>query len=255
MLSQGVPNGGIGAALFGAASVFMAYEGFQLLTYDYEDIDNPKKTLPRALLSAIVVVIIVYVIVALGTVMLIGADQVVEYKEIALAVAGQKMLGTAGLVIMTVAVAFSTGSAINATLFATARFSNKVASDGELPIGLMHNNSAGVPDRAVIILGGFAALLAAVGSLTILVEAASLAFLFTFAVVCGLAFRQRAGQRIITGPGALAGAAASIALVIRLISTDPLALASLGLLIVVAIFGRPLLLRYFNRESPSGSEG
>ena len=30
---------GIGAALFGAASVFMAYEGFQLLTYDYDDID------------------------------------------------------------------------------------------------------------------------------------------------------------------------------------------------------------------------
>lgn len=44
MLSQGVPDAGIGAALFGAASVFMAYEGFQLLTYDYDDI---KKTKPN----------------------------------------------------------------------------------------------------------------------------------------------------------------------------------------------------------------
>ena len=34
MLSRGVPDAGIGAALFGAASVFMAFEGFQLLTYD-----------------------------------------------------------------------------------------------------------------------------------------------------------------------------------------------------------------------------
>ena len=38
-----------------------------------------------------------------------------------------------------------------------------------------------------------AALLAALGSLTSLVETASLAFLFTFAVVCALAWRQRAG--------------------------------------------------------------
>ena len=42
---------------------FMAYEGFQLLTYDYKDIDTPKKTLPRAVLSAIVVVIVVYIFI------------------------------------------------------------------------------------------------------------------------------------------------------------------------------------------------
>ena len=65
-LSAGVTDPGIPAAIFGAAAVFMAYEGFQLLSYDYEEIKNPKKTLPRALISAIVVVIVVYVIVALG---------------------------------------------------------------------------------------------------------------------------------------------------------------------------------------------
>jgi amino acid transporter len=100
MLSPSVPDAGIGAALFGAASVFMAYEGFQLLIYDYKDIDNPQKILPRAVLSASAVVIVVYVIVALGTVMLIGADQVVQHKEVALAIAGQKAFGTVGLIIL-----------------------------------------------------------------------------------------------------------------------------------------------------------
>ena len=93
MLSRGVPGSGVGSALFGAASVFMAYEGFQLLTYDYEDIDRPDRTLPRALLSAIVVVIFVYLMVAVGTAMLIGADQVVEHREVALAIAGRQALG------------------------------------------------------------------------------------------------------------------------------------------------------------------
>jgi amino acid transporter len=249
MLSQSVPDAGIGAGLFGAASVFMAYQGFQLLTYDYKDIDNPQKTLPLAVLSAIAVVIVVYVIVALGTVMLIGADQVVQHKEVALAIAGQKAFGTVGLIIVTLAAAFSTGSAINATLFATARLSSMVAEDGELPAVLVHKNAAGVPDRTVILLGTVAAVLAAVGTLTSLVEAASLVFLFTFAVVCGLAFLQRAGLRIVTGFGALAGAAASVALIVRLFSSNPLALVFLGLLVLIALFGRPLLLRHVKTKS------
>lgn len=248
MLSRGTLDTGIGASLLGAASVFMAYEGFQLLTYDYRDIDNPQKTVPRAVLSAIVVVIVVYVIVALGTAMMIGADQVVQHMEVALAIAGQEAFGTVGLVVVTIAAAFSTGSAINATLFATARLAYKVAEDGELPAVLDHKNTVGIPDRAVIGLGMAAAILAAVGSLTTLVEAASLAFLFTFAVVCGLAFLQRVGAWMVTGFGALAGATASVALIVRLIRTDPLALVFLGLLVLIALFGRPVLLRYVKTE-------
>ena len=248
-LSQGVPQAGIGAASFGAASIFMAYEGFQLLTYDYEDIETPQKTLPRAVLTAIVVVIIVYILVALGTTMLIGADQVVQHQEVALAIAGQQAFGTVGLVVVTIAAAFSTGSAINSTLFATARLTHRVAEDGELPEALEHHNQAGIPDRAVIALGTAAALLAVVGSLATLVEAASLAFLFTFSVVCGLAFRQRAGSRIITGLGALATLAAAIALITRLIQNDPLALFFLGLLLLIAVFGRPYLLRHVKTEN------
>jgi len=249
MLAQNVPDAGIGAALFGAASVFMAYEGFQLLTYDYDDIKNPRKTLPRAVLSAIAVVIVIYVIVALGTAMLIGAGQVVQHKEVALAIAGRQAFGIVGLVVVTIAAAFSTGSAINSTLFATARLAYTVAEDGELPAALDHKNAAGIPDRAVIGLGTVAAVLAAVGTLTTLVEAASLTFLFTFAVVCGLAFLKRAGIRIITGLGALAAAAASVALVVRLVRTDPLAIIFLGLLILIAVFGRPVLLRHMRTES------
>jgi amino acid transporter len=252
MLSRGVSDSGISAALFGAASVFMAYEGFQLLTYDYKDIDTPQKTLPRAVLSAIVVVTVVYIIVALGTAMLIGADQVVQHREVALAIAGRQAFGTVGVIVVTIAAAFSTGSAINATLFATARLARRVAEDGELPAILDHKNAKSVPDRAVIGLGAAAALLAAMGTLTTLVEAASLSFLFTFTVVCGLAFHQRAGCRVVTGLGALAAASASVALVVRLIGTDPLALAFLGLLVLIAVFGRPVLLRHVRTKSRRG---
>lgn len=54
--NQASPGGWEGI-LVAAACIFMAYEGFQLLTYDYEDIRSPTKTLPWAMLSAIVTVI------------------------------------------------------------------------------------------------------------------------------------------------------------------------------------------------------
>lgn len=248
MLSRGVPGSGVGAALFGAASVFMAYEGFQLVTYDFDDIEDPEKTLPRAVLSAIAVVIGVYVAVALGVTTLIGADQVVQHQEVALAVAGRQAFGIAGLIVVSIGAAFSTGSAINATLFATARLAFEVANDGELPATLHHRNRAGLPDRAVIGLGALAAACAMLGALSTLVEAASLTFLFTFAIVGGLAFRVRAGSRVVTAFGALTATAALMALVMRLIETDPLALAFLAFLVLIAVFGRPILLRHVTTE-------
>lgn len=242
LLSSGVPDSSPGTALFGAASVFMAYEGFQLLTYDYEDIEDPSSTLRRAVLSAIGVVIVVYLLVAVGAAMLIGAGSVVEHKEVALALAGKEAIGTFGLVLVTIAAAFSTGSAINATLFATARLAHRIAQDDELPSWFAHRNREDIPDRAMIALGVAAGLLAAIGSLSVLVEGASLAFLFTFAVVGGLAWRERAGVRAITGFGAVTAAAAAIVLTVRLARTEPIALVFLSVLVVVATAGRSFVL-------------
>ena len=247
MLSQGVESDGVMSAIFGAAAIFMAYEGFQLLAYDYDDIEDPDKNLPRAMLSALAVVIVIYILVTLGTPMLIGAGEVVKHKEVALAVAGREALGTAGLIIVTIAAAFSTGSAINSTLFGTARLSLTVAKAGELPKFFTHISEHGIPDRAVLALGSGAAVLAAVGSLELLVEAASLAFLLTFAVVCALAFHRNAGMRVITGFGTLSAAAATIALVLRLAETNLPALTALGAVVLCAFTGRPLI-RWFGRH-------
>ena len=119
-----------------------------------------------------------------------------------------------------------------------------MAEAGDFPHSIEHRNAEGIPDRTVIILGVMAATLAAIGDLTELVEAASLAFLFTFAVVCSLAFKARAGSRWFTGFGALAASAATIALIIRLLMTDLFALVALAVLTLVAVFGRKFILRH-----------
>ena len=234
--------GGWQGVLVASASIFMAYEGFQLLTYDYEDIREPRKTLPRAVLSAIIAVIAIYAVVALGAASLAGADNIVKHQEVALSVAGEAALGLTGKILVSIAAAFSTASAINATLFATARLSVTVADDGELPKWFCHQNRFGSPDRAVILLGAAGAVLAMIGGLSELVEAASLAFLATFATVNVLAALHTDRYRWVAVAGAFGASAAAIGLCIRLGMTKPISLIVMALLVLVAVVGRPFLL-------------
>ncbi|HMB61200.1 MAG TPA: hypothetical protein VKN35_14910, partial [Xanthomonadales bacterium] len=73
----------------------------------------------------------------------------------------------------------------------------------------------------------------------------SLAFLFTFCVVCALAFLKQAGSRLITGAGAVSAAAATLALVWRLAHQKPWSLAFLVGLVLIAVFARPWILGKF----------
>jgi amino acid transporter len=169
---------------------------------------------------------------------------IIEQKEVAIAVAGEAALGTVGLLLAVIAALFSTGSAINATLFATARLTWDVAQDKELPQALGHENQNGIPDRAVLIIGGTGALLAIIGSLETLVEAASLVFLFTFATINTLAFQQIKHRRWVFGAGAAGASVAGAFLCWRLMHVTPFALGLLAFLVLIATVGRPFILRH-----------
>src|SRR5665811_1672823 len=144
-LTAGIEPTSWTTAIIGAATIFMAYEGFQLLSYDYEDIKNPTKTLPRATISAVIAVICIYVLVALGSTMLVGAETLIQKKEVALSIAGKQAFGITGLILVTIAAAFSTGSAINATLFSTSRLMETVAKKKDLPNIFIKENKARIP--------------------------------------------------------------------------------------------------------------
>lgn len=232
---------GIAAALAGAAAVFMAYQGFELLTYDYEDIDRPHVTLPLSVITAVLAVMAVYVAVSLGTAQLIGADRVIEEGAVALAVAGEAALGTTGLVLITIAAAFSTAAAINATLFATARLARRVARKGELPQPVAEAGDGEVPVTAVLFLGAAAIALVAIGDLFQLIELASLVFLGIFTLVNGLAFRRAVRHRWIPALGALGAAAATLALIVRLGRESPLPLALLVAAVILAFVIRLIM--------------
>jgi len=242
-LTAGIEAKSWNTAIVGAATIFMAYEGFQLLSYDYKDIKNPKRTLPRATISAVVAVIGIYILVALGATMLVGADTLIQEKEVALSIAGKQAFGMTGLVLVTIAAAFSTGSAINATLFSTGRLMETVAKKKDLPHIFVQENKANIPYYAIIIIAGLAAVLATIGSLNTLVDAASLIFLITFGIVNYLSFQQKVKYRILSLIGSIACLIAILLSSYMQFQNNPIPLIIILFLILSIFIGRPYVLK------------
>lgn len=231
------------AAIVGAGTIFMAYEGFQLLSYDYDDLKKPDKTLPRATMLAVISVIIIYLLVTLGVTMIVGAETLIEKKEVALSVAGQKMLGTFGLIVVTIAAAFSTGSAINATLFSTSRLMESVAKKKDLPNLFVKENESNIPYFSLLTIAGFSVTLSIIGSLGSLVDAASIIFLFTFGTVNFIAFQQKVKWRWICFVGAIGCGLAMVEDIIEQIEKIPFAIGGLIVVSTCVFIFRPLILK------------
>jgi amino acid transporter len=242
-LTHGINPKPFHAAIIGAGTIFMAYEGFQLLSYDYNDLKKPDKTLPKATIWAVISVILIYLLVTFGTTMLVGAETLIEKKEVALSIAGKKALGMFGLVVVTVAAAFSTGSAINATLFSTARLMESVAEKKDLPHLFVKENQSNIPFFALLTIAGLAAVLAIIGSLGILVDAASIIFLFTFGTVNFIAFQQNVKLKWFSLLGVIACGLAIVADFIEQIHKIPYAIGGLILITICIFILRPYLLR------------
>ncbi|TDN86372.1 hypothetical protein DET49_11532 [Salegentibacter sp. 24] len=242
-LTQGISPKPWHMAIIGAGTIFMAYEGFQLLSYDYKDLKKPDKTLPKATIWAVLAVIVIYILVSFGATMIVGAKKLIEHKEIALSIAGKEILGTTGLIIVTIAAAFSTGSAINATLFSTARLMESVAEKKDLPHLFTKENQHKIPFYAVLFIAAVAALLAMIGSLSKLVDAASIIFLFTFGVVNLIAYQQEVKRNWLSLVGAICCGLAIIAAIWVHIQKMPYVIIALITISLLIFIFRPYLIK------------
>src|SRR5258707_7610458 len=122
--------------LFGAGLLFIGYEGFGLVTNAAADMRDPRKMLPRALYTSVILVIILYLAVSLTVTGNLSDFEIERAKDYALAEAAKPFLGQFGFRLIAIAALFSTASAINATLFGSANVCYMIARDGELPAGL-----------------------------------------------------------------------------------------------------------------------
>lgn len=119
--------------LFGSGVLFIGYEGFGLVANAAADMDNPSKTLPKALYLSVLIVIVIYLAVSITVTGNLSIQQINASRDFALAEAAKPFLGNFGFKLIAIAALLSTASAINATLFGAANVSYMIARDGELP--------------------------------------------------------------------------------------------------------------------------
>jgi amino acid transporter len=169
--------------LFAAGILFLGYEGFGLITNAAEDMNEPKKILPRALYLSIIIVITIYVFVAFTVIGNLDIAKIIEAKDYALAAAAQPFLGNVGFSVMAVAALFSTASAINATLYGGANVSYVLAKNGQLPAQFnrktWHGSREGLFITSVLVL-----LFANLFKLDGIAMLGSAAFLLIYGSVC-----------------------------------------------------------------------
>ncbi len=124
------PTGNIFYAL---AITFFAYEGFRVITNAAEDMDNPEKTIPRAIITSILIVMVLYIAVAIVVFGTLSTDDVIRARDYALAEAARPVFGSAGFHIVAITALIATASSINASLYAVTNITYQLAKNGQLP--------------------------------------------------------------------------------------------------------------------------
>lgn len=95
-------------------------------------------------------------------------------------------------------------------------------------------------------MAGLAAVLATIASLSTLVDAASLIFLITFAIVNFISFQQKMKYKIISLIGSIACLIAILLSSYEQFRKNPIPLIIILVLIFFALIGRPYILKKIN---------
>ncbi len=140
---------------FAIGLTFFAYQGFSVITNTIEDMQNPKKTMMRAMIISIILVAALYIFTSLAVLGNLSLPEVIKAKDYALAEAAKPVFGELGFKIMAATALLATASAINATLYAATEIGYTMAKDGNLPKVYtynIHSSYAGLIVSGILIL-------------------------------------------------------------------------------------------------------
>jgi basic amino acid/polyamine antiporter, APA family len=136
-----VPQGSVRAGAFGLAlvSVLWAYDGWADVSYVAGEVTEPRKNLPRAIIGGTLAVMAIYVLANVGYMAVLPIEEIRTSRLVAADVA-EKLMGRAGVVMVSTTVMISTFGTLSAVLLTSPRVLFAMADDGMLfaPIAKVH---------------------------------------------------------------------------------------------------------------------
>ena len=159
------------------ALIYAAYVGFEVIADDAEEVRNPNKNIPIAIIVSLVIITIVYsltVVVTLGTL----PWQAVAGSTTALSDAIKVFMPGAGVTIIAMAGMVGALTSINSSMLSATRESFTLSRDGNWPLTLSRLNRMRVPFMAIITIGIVSILITVFGVVDFLSYITSAGYLF-----------------------------------------------------------------------------
>jgi APA family basic amino acid/polyamine antiporter len=200
-----------------AGLVFFAFAGYARIATLGEEVAAPVRTIPRAIITALAIVLVAYMVVAATLLTVIGADRVAtSTAPLVELVQGTPVPAAA---VITVAATAAFGSLV-ALMAGVGRTAMAMARDGELPSGLARQGVSGAPWFAEGLSAVVAIALVWIGDLGVAIAMSSFAVLVYYAIA-NIAAARASRRRDVPGlrlwPAvSIAGAVLCLALAVAL---------------------------------------
>jgi APA family basic amino acid/polyamine antiporter len=190
---------GVGTA---AGLVFFAFAGYARIATLGEEVRNPERTLPRAILIALGAALVTYLLVAVALLVGLGPERLAVESAPLVALVDTGRASAVG-VLVRVGAAVAAGSALLTVLIGLSRMELAMARRGELPPALAVVGARGTPWRADLAGGLVVIVIAVLAGPAAAIAVSACSVLVYYAVINLSALRLPLGQR--NWPGWTAG--------------------------------------------------
>lgn len=194
-----IPHG-TGSVLATSGMLFIAYLGFSVVTNIAGDVENPRKTVPKAILLSILIVIALYA----GVVIALISTPLATYNEASIGRVAIDLMGPIGGLLIPIAALISTLSAANSNILGASEITARLAARGDIPtfIGRLRN---GHPTVSVLFGAVLCLLLIASRQISTVIALANVAaiaaiILINIAAMRILMKKSRTSMRLPGGP-------------------------------------------------------
>jgi len=143
--------------------VFYAYTGWNSAAYIIEEVDQPKKNLPKALIGATVLVMVVYVLLQLVLLKHASVSQLTGQVQVA-DIAFGNLFGAQGAVWVSLFIGVQLIATISGYAWVGPRVTYAIAKDYKLWRPLAKVNGQNIPVRAIVLNTGISLVLFVSGS-------------------------------------------------------------------------------------------
>lgn len=193
---------GISGTVAASAVIFFAYIGFNTITVLSEEVKEPQKTIPRAIILAFVVSTLLYIGVSVVEVGLIDWQQIAHSAAPLDAALRQATSNSFVLGFISISALFATASVVMSSLLGGSRALFAMGRKGVLPRRLARLSSRGVPKYAVALAGlsMAAVVLLSQGDLATLASAFNFGTLITFLFINLSLFQLRRSRPEVPRP-------------------------------------------------------